>query len=232
MRRSRAIIAALSVLVLGAGCPKNKGGEVKEPGKTTKTETPAKKVAPEIVADLDSAQSLCKKAYDAADVEKIQASSAYNEAAAQKDYTECKAALDRALAKDATLASYKGEIDDKPYDIPALSKMAADTEGRLVIAKDTYDKIVAAQKEAERAEWEPLLKADRLKLYQERGKPTITDGADITAAAAAVAKTWIYHSEPRDQGGKMVIDVTTYTFKKDKYAGKPKTETQDYIPPE
>jgi hypothetical protein len=229
MHQRRAVAALFALSLLGMGCPKDKGDVTNPTDGKGKPAAAAKKVAPEILADLDKATELCKRAYDAADAEKIQPSEpAYDADAVQKDADECKASLERALSKDASLAAYKGEIDERPYDVPALKKQADEIPGRLLIAKDTYDKAVQAKKDAEKAEWEPLLKGDRLKIFQEKGVPSSTDAADIGTPAAAVAKTWVYQSAPRDDNGKKVVDVTIYTFKKDKLSGKPKVEVQDY----
>lgn len=221
-----------AVLFFALGCG-NKNKDVKDPTGQP-TDTVEKKVALEILAAIDQAQITCKRIYDEADPDIIRANGTYNADKAQADYEECKSSFDDALAKDPSLAGYQGEIDDKPYDIPALQKMIDDLPGRIEIAKATYEEVEAARKEAERAEWEPLLKGDRLKVFQERGKPDLTDAEDTSAAAGAVAKTWIYQSKPREENGKMVIDVTTYVFNKsNRIVGKkPKVEVQEYIPPE
>jgi hypothetical protein len=223
----RGVTLLLAGLALLAGCKKDKPEQpTGQPQPTEKT------VTPEVATALERAASTCKKTYDATDPDKIKAEVAFDEAATEKGREDCTQSLDLVLTKDASLASYKGEIQDRPYDIPALKKMASDLPGRIEVAKATFEDAVKAKKEAERAEWMPLLKGDRVKVFEENGKPTSTDASDTTTAAAAAATTWIYQSPPRQDGDKQVVDVKTYKFKKDKLSGKPVTKTEPYVAPE
>lgn len=229
------VIAALSLLLLSGCGDKNKGGgEPTEPTGQPVKGAEAKTAPVEVVEALDKAMTSCKKLHEEADPERVKTAGTYDSGAATRAYEDdCKASFELAVNKDATLASYKGPLNSKgSYDVPALKKYVDEIPGRIEIAKAAFDEMEAARKEAEKKEWEPLLKGDRLKVFQENGKPTLTDAPDTTASAQATAKTWIYQSAPREQDGKKVIDVKTYVFKKDKLSGKPKTEVQDYIPPE
>lgn len=228
MRISK-LVTSFSLVLALAACPKDKGD-----GKTTnepkgKPENAAKgKTVPADIADaLAKAQAGCTKAHSEAEPDKVKDAPSYDSTAVQKLYEdECKTPLDKALGADASLASYKGDINGKSYDIAAIKKMADEIPARIVLAKDEYDKVVAAKKEEEKKTWEPLLKNDKLKLYQEKGIPTGYNATDTTPQGIAAATMWSYDSAPRDDNGKKVYDRTTYKFKKDgKFDGKPKTET-------
>jgi signal recognition particle subunit SEC65 len=191
-----------------------------------------KTVTPEIADALDKAKIGCTSVHDAADPEK--AKDSYDAVAAQKTYEEeCKTPLDAAITSDATLAVYKGDINGKVVDVVSIKKMASAIPGRIEIAKISYEEAAKLRKEAEAKIWEPLLKNEKLKVYQEKGRPVSSNATVDEPAAVAQATTWVYESAPRDNKGKKVIDRTTYKFKKDgKADGKPKTEVTDYIAPE
>jgi hypothetical protein len=228
-------LAAFAMILAVGACPKDKGKGT-TPVDTTKkpVDVPVKSktIPPEIAEALTKAQAGCSKVHDEADPEKAKAS--YDAAAAQKFYEdECKGPLETALGKDATLASYKGDVSGKVIDVGAVKKMADATPGRIEIAKTTYEEAAKARKDEEKKIWEPLLKNDKLKIYQDKGVPTSSNATATDAAAVAQATIWIYESSPRDEKGKMVVDKTTYKFKKDgKADGKPKTEVTEYIAPE
>jgi hypothetical protein len=225
-----------------SGCPnKGKGdGTVAEPtDKNPKNPPKAKVFAPEIADSLAKAQAGCTKVHAEADPDKIKTAAAYDGVASKKIFEdECKAPLDLAISKDASLATYKGDVNGKTYDVVALKKMADETPGRIELAIAAYEEIVKQKKEEEKKIWEPLLKNDRLKIYQEKGVPTsysATPGVtDATPQSISQATTWIYETTPRDENGKQVYDKTTYKFKKDgKFDGKPKEEKAiPYTPPE
>ena len=116
---------------------------------------------------------------------------------------------------------------------PITVNVHARTDLGREIAKTTYEEAAKLRKEEEKKIWEPLLKNDKLKVYQEKGRPTSSNATVDEPAAIAQATTWIYESAPRDDKGKKVIDRTTYKFKKDgKADGKSKTEVTEYIAPE
>jgi hypothetical protein len=207
--------------------------------KITEVTAKSKTVTPEIADALDKAKIGCTSVHDAADPEKAKdsadpkkAQTPYDAAAAQKTYEEeCKTPLDAAITSDATLAVYKGDINGKVVDVVSIKKMASAIPGRIEIAKSSYEEAAKVQKEIERAIWEPLLKNDKLKIYQEKGRPVSSNAPVDEPAAVAQATIWVYESAPRDDKGKKVIDRTTYKFKKEgKADGKPKIEVTEYTP--
>jgi hypothetical protein len=229
----RTSITALALLLAVSACNKDKTDGTTPVDKKPTVEKPKGKTVPAEVAEaLTKAKDGCAKVHDAADPEKAKES--YDAAAASKMYEEeCKAPLAMAIEKDATLAAYKGDLNGKVIDVVAIKTMADATPGRIEIAKASYEEAVALKKEEEKKLWEPLLKNDKLKVFQEKGKPTSSNATAAEPPAIAQATIWIYESAPRDQNGKQVIDKTTHKFKKDgKADGKPKTEVVDYVAPE
>jgi hypothetical protein len=227
-------LTALAMILAVGACKKDKGDGTtpvdndKKPAETTKT----KKVSPEIAEALAKAKVGCAKVNEEADPDK--AKDAYDAAAAQKTYEEeCKAPLEAAISSDATLAAYKGDVNGKVIDVISIKKLSDSIPGRIEIAKSTYEEAAKIRKEEEKKIWEPLLKNDKLKVYQEKGVPTSSNATATDAAAVAQASIWIFESAPRDDKGRKVVDKTTYKFKKDgKADGKPKTEVTEYIAPE
>jgi hypothetical protein len=220
----------LGFLLLSSACPGKPQQPISQPVIVIKKETQNNRLPGEIVVALTEASDLCTRLYTETEPERLRTATVYDTEQANKDYEYCRAAVEKLVSHDPSMVVYTKASESKGVDVPDLKAKADQIPARIEEAKLLFAKRQQEQQEALKTQWTNLLtgKGDRLKIFEENGQPTASDATGDSPEEIASAKTWIYYSRPFEKGGKQVIEVKTFEFKKNNKLNKKTVDTQEY----